>query len=73
MGTESAFQPYEVEFIPAERRLAHRRYPFASADWRQSLYRSTGTVSADRREVRSRRVNEVPTGPGGVLLPPTEI
>ena len=69
MGTESAFQPYEVEFIPVERRLAQRRYPFLTANWRQSLYRSSGTISADRRDVHSRRIDDVSTGHGAVPLP----
>jgi hypothetical protein len=69
MGTESALKSYEVEFIPAERRLAPRRYPFAAAGWRQSLYRSKGTIGADRREVQSRRVDEVSAGYGGVPRP----
>jgi hypothetical protein len=69
MGTESAFQPYEVEFIPVERRLAQRRYPFVTANWRQSLYRATGTISADRREVQSRRIDDASTGHGGMPLP----
>lgn len=78
MGTEPALPSYEVEFIPLERRLAQRRNPFATANWRHFLYRATGAIRHDRREAHGRRADDVsaPDGPAqrtATLLSPLRI
>jgi len=59
MGTEPALPFYDVEFIPVERRLGQRRDPAAAANWRQFLYRTTGTIRHDRLEAHGRRIDDV--------------